>query len=111
MRSPDPLSSILDLKSIFCLLRKVAAVPFKGRAFQGTASSFLLDYKMFNELQDRSLALSRRSFFVNQVTCLWAPATLMELVELGQQRFSVECEYISLQAVIFHRGDGVRDSE
>lgn len=58
------------------------------------ATSFLLDYKVFNELRDTSLALSRSAFFVNQVTCLWAPATLMELVELGQQGFSVECEYV-----------------
>lgn len=33
--------------------------------------------------------------FVNQVACLWAPATVLELVELGQQGFSVECEYVS----------------
>ena len=57
------------------------------------ATSFLLDYKVFNELRDTSLALSRSAFFVNQVTCLWAPATLMELVELGQQGFSVECMF------------------
>lgn len=44
------------------------------------------------EFHDTSSALSRSAFFVNQVTCIWALATLMELVELGQQRVSVQCE-------------------
>lgn len=47
---------------------------------------------MFSKLHDTKLVLSRSAFFVNQVTSLWAPATLIGLVELGQQRFSVECE-------------------
>jgi hypothetical protein len=37
-----------------------------------------------SEFHDTSSALSRSAFFVNQVTCIWALATLMELVELGQ---------------------------
>lgn len=75
-------------------VRKVSAAPFKGKTFKAIATSFLLDYKVRKELHDTSLALSRSAFFVNQVTCLWAPAMLMELVELGQQRFSVECKYV-----------------
>lgn len=31
---------LLDLKSIFCFIRKVAAAPFKGQAFQVIAGSF-----------------------------------------------------------------------
>lgn len=72
---------------VFCLVRKIAAAPCKGKASQIIATGFLLDYKVFNELQDTRSALSRSAFFVNQVTCLWAPAMLMELVELGQQKF------------------------
>lgn len=56
---------LLDLKSIFCFIRKVAAAPFKGQASQVIAGSFLFHYKVFNELHDRSLALSRRAFFLS----------------------------------------------
>lgn len=44
---------------------------------------FLLIVGVFNELHDTSSALSGSAFFVNRVTCIWALATLVELVELG----------------------------
>lgn len=77
---------------IFCLVQKGAAVPCKDKASKVIAASFLLDDEVFNELCDTSPEhFVEMLFLSNVVACLWAPATLLELVELGQQGFSVEC--------------------
>lgn len=61
------------------------------------AANILPDYKLTIKafaLCDSGSALSRSAFFVNQVTCICALPMLMALVELGQGKVSVQCEYV-----------------
>lgn len=61
---------------------------------------FFLIIKVSNELYETSSALSRSAFFVNQVTCIWALAILMELVELGQQSFQCSVSMFAFRLLL-----------
>lgn len=93
------LSSVLNLKSVR-VLQGMSLLHLNKKLAKLRPLIFFLIIKAFG-FHGSGSALSRSAFFVNQVTCIWALTTLMALVELGQQKVSVQCDYVCFGAVTF----------